>query len=106
MFFSAGTGERRAGRRESFFRRRQSRLRSRFTRAEIDELLQGRSASEMFSFRSPRFKALGSNQKKLADEDLVDLMLKEPHLIRRPVVRIDKKVYFGADSKILEQILK
>lgn len=76
-----------------------------FTRAEIDELLQGKSASEMFSFRSPGFKALGLNQKKLTDQDLVDLMLKEPRLIRRPVVRIGKKVYFGADSKMLAQIL-
>ncbi len=77
-----------------------------FTRSEIDELLQGKSASEMFSFRSPRFKALGLSQEKLADQDLVDLMLQEPRLIRRPVVRIGKKVYFGADSKMLSQILK
>jgi len=29
----------------------------------------------------------------------IDLMLKEPRLVRRPVVRIGQEVYFGADSK-------
>jgi arsenate reductase-like glutaredoxin family protein len=32
-------------------------------------------------------------------------MLKEPRLIRRPVVKIGKNVYFGADSKILKEII-
>lgn len=76
-----------------------------FTRAEIDDLLQGKSATEMFSFRSPSFKALGLDQEKLTDKDLIGLMLKEPRLIRRPAVRIGKKVYFGADSKMLAEIL-
>jgi len=77
-----------------------------FTRAEIEALLQGKSASEMFSFRSPSFKELGLNQDKLSDDDLIRLMLKEPRLIRRPVVKIGKKVYFGADTKMLSDILK
>jgi arsenate reductase-like glutaredoxin family protein len=56
-----------------------------FTRAEIEELLQGRPASEMFNFRSPSFKQLGLESSKLSDSELIDLMLKEPRLIRRPV---------------------
>ena len=76
-----------------------------FSRAEITELLQGRPASEMFSFRSPSFKALGLNQAKLTDNDLINLMLQEPRLIRRPIVKIGRKVYFGADSKLLADIL-
>ena len=77
-----------------------------FTRAEIEALLQGKPASEIFSFRSPSFKALGLDQAKLADDDLINLMLKEPRLIRRPIVKIGKKVYFGADSKVLAEILQ
>lgn len=76
-----------------------------FTRAEIDQLLQGKSASDMFSFRSPSFKALGLKQEKLTDRDLIELMLKEPRLIRRPVARVGRKVYFGADSRVLAEIL-
>jgi arsenate reductase-like glutaredoxin family protein len=76
-----------------------------FTREEIKALLQGKPASDMFSFKSPSFKALQLDQTKLKDNDLINLMLKEPRLIRRPVVRIGKNVYFGADSKILEEII-
>ena len=76
-----------------------------FTRAEIDELLQGRPASEMFNFRSPSFKQLGLERDKLTDNELIDLMLKEPRLVRRPVVRIDSNVYFGADRSVLEDLI-
>jgi arsenate reductase-like glutaredoxin family protein len=77
-----------------------------FTRAEIAALLQGKSAFDMFSFRSPSFKVLGLDQTKLNDDDLINLMLKEPRLIRRPVVKIGKAVYFGADSRVLAEIIK
>ena len=77
-----------------------------FTRAEIEALLQGQPASVMFSFRSPAFKALGLDQEKLTDDDLINLMLQEPRLIRRPVAKIGEKVYFGADSKMLADILQ
>ena len=76
-----------------------------FTRAEIDELLQGRPASEMFNFRSPSFKQLGLERDKLSDNELIDLMLKEPRLVRRPVVRIDSNVYFGADRSVLKDLI-
>ena len=76
-----------------------------FTRAEIDELLQGKPASEMFNFRIPSFKQLGLERDKLSDNELIDLMLKEPRLVRRPVVRIDGKVYFSADRSVLESLI-
>ena len=76
-----------------------------FTRAEIEALLQGQPASVMFSFRSPGFKAQGLDQEKLTDDDLIKLMLQEPRFIRRPVVKTGGKVYFGADSKMLAEIL-
>ncbi|MFO7569048.1 MAG: ArsC/Spx/MgsR family protein [Smithellaceae bacterium] len=76
-----------------------------FSRAEIEGLLKGRKAEEMFSFRSPSFKALGLARDSLSENELIDLMLQEPRLIRRPVVKIGKAVYFGADSKMLEELL-
>jgi arsenate reductase-like glutaredoxin family protein len=77
-----------------------------FSRAEIENLLQGRPPSEMFNFRSPSFKKIGVEKSALTDEDLMSLMLQEPRLIRRPVVRLGKNVYFGADSKFLAEIVK
>ena len=60
----------------------------------------------MFNFRSPSFKKIGSDRNTLSDSDLIDLMLREPRLIRRPLVRIGKAVYFGADSRVLAELLK
>jgi arsenate reductase/regulatory protein spx len=76
-----------------------------FTRPEIEELLEGRSASDMFNFKSPSFKKIGLDREKMGDEQLIDLMLKEPRLVRRPVVRIGSQVYFGANRKFLEKMI-
>jgi arsenate reductase-like glutaredoxin family protein len=59
----------------------------------------------MFNFRSPSFKQLGLDRDKLGDDELIELMLKEPRLVRRPVVRIGESVYFGADRSILETVI-
>jgi arsenate reductase-like glutaredoxin family protein len=48
---------------------------------------------------------MGLDPAKLNSDKLVDLMLQEPRLIRRPVVRINNKIYFGADSRALEKLL-
>ena len=76
-----------------------------FNREEIENLLQGKPASEMFNFRSPSFKKMGLEKNTLTDDNLMELMLKEPRLIRRPVVRIGKNVYSGASSKLLAKIV-
>jgi arsenate reductase-like glutaredoxin family protein len=59
----------------------------------------------MFNFRSPSFKKTGVDRNTLTDSEMIDLMLKEPRLIRRPVVQIGKNVHFGADSKFLAEVL-
>lgn len=76
-----------------------------FNRAEIEALLGDKPASEMFNFRSPSFKKLGLDKNKLDNEHLIGLMLEEPRLIRRPIVRIGSDVYFGADRSVLENLL-
>ena len=76
-----------------------------FTREEIESLLQDKPASEMFNYKSPSFKKLGLERDKLKDEDLIDLMLKEPRLVRRPVVRVGENVYFSADAKVLKNVI-
>jgi arsenate reductase-like glutaredoxin family protein len=60
----------------------------------------------MFNFRSPSFKKLGLESESLSNSKLIDLMLKEPRLVRRPVVRIDGKVYFSADRSVLEGLIQ
>jgi arsenate reductase-like glutaredoxin family protein len=77
-----------------------------FSRAEIEKLQWGVKPSEMFNFRSPSFKKMELERDKLTNAKLIDLMLKEPRLIRRPVVKLGKKVYFSADAKVLAQALE
>jgi arsenate reductase-like glutaredoxin family protein len=60
----------------------------------------------MFNFRSPSFKKTGMDRNNLDDSDLIELMLREPRLIRRPLVRIRDGIFFGADSKALAELLK
>ena len=76
-----------------------------FSRAEIEDLLHGKPASEMFNFISPSFKRLGLERDRLNDGELIGLMLKEPRLVRRPVVRIGDKVYYGAGKSVLERLI-
>ena len=76
-----------------------------FSRQEIENLLQGRPAKEMFNERSPSAKKLERDPAMYSDDELIDLMAAEPRLIRRPVVKIDGRVHFSADAKTLEKLL-
>jgi arsenate reductase-like glutaredoxin family protein len=75
------------------------------SRTEMDDLLKGQPASVMFNFRSPSFKKLGLKPESQGDGELIDLMLNEPRLVRRPVVKIADTVYFGADRSVLEGLI-
>jgi arsenate reductase (glutaredoxin) len=76
-----------------------------FNKDEILQLLNDKPASEMFNFKSPGFKKVGIDRNKLTDSKLIELMVTEPRLIRRPVVRFGGTVYFGADRKVLENLM-
>ncbi len=77
-----------------------------FTEAELRGLLGGRAPSDIFSWRSPSFKALGLDAGTLNDDDLVRLMLKEPRLIRRPLVRVGDELVIGTGKGWLERALE
>jgi len=68
--------------------------------------LKNQPAARMFNSRSPSVKALGINPETLSEAEMIDLMVDEPRLIKRPVVRIDETAYFGADRRVLEGLLK
>jgi arsenate reductase-like glutaredoxin family protein len=59
----------------------------------------------MFNFRSPNFKKMGLNKDELDENKMIDLMLQEPRLVRRPVLSVNGKVYFSADAKVLADII-
>lgn len=72
-----------------------------FSEAELREVLGDRSIRDVFSFRSPSFKAMGLDPDGLTDDDLIGLMLQEPRLIRRPLVRLGGELIVGANEKSL-----
>ena len=76
-----------------------------FSEDEIRGLLKGLSPVDVFSWRSPSFKALGLVADSLNEDDLFRLMLQEPRLIRRPLIQVGDKLFIGASDKGLEDAL-
>ena len=55
---------------------------------------------EIFSRRSPSLKAMGLADKELSEPEMLQLMLKEPRLVRRPLVRIGERLLVGANPGV------
>ena len=52
-------------------------------------------ADEVFSWASPSAKQYREYKEGLGVDELIDLMLAEPRLIRRPILIFDRKVILG-----------
>lgn len=76
-----------------------------FTEQEIRDLAQGVGVSQLFARRSPSLKQMGLADQELYDEKMVELMLQEPRLVRRPLVRIANRLLIGANVKAVEAAL-
>ena len=77
-----------------------------FKRNELSDLLKGKDVSYYFSWRSPSFKKLGLDKDSLSDEDLIELMLTEPRLIKRPLIRANNHVVVGSDKSALADLIQ
>ncbi len=77
-----------------------------FTEQEILDLAQGVGVPQLFARRSPSLKQMGLADKELSDREMLDLMLKEPRLVRRPLVRIANRLLIGANLKAVEAALE
>ena len=76
-----------------------------FTQQEIQELASDVGTAQIFARRSPSLKKLGLADRDLSDEQMVSLMLQEPRLVRRPLVRIGGRLLVGANIKAVEAAL-
>ena len=76
-----------------------------FSAGEIRKLAKGRTLSEMFARRSPSLAQMGLADTELSEKQILELMLKEPRLIRRPLVRIGDQLIVGANPKKVEEAL-
>lgn len=55
--------------------------------------------SELFSWKSPTARSMSLKQGSLADAKMLDLMVENPQLIRRPIIVKDGKLQLGFGSK-------
>ena len=76
-----------------------------FTESELRQLIEGRKPADVFSWNSPSFKALGRPADSLSEDEMVQLMLGEPRLIRRPLVVVNGQLVIGGSQKALEAAL-
>ena len=76
-----------------------------FTQRELQELASDVGTAQLFARRSPSLKKMGLADQDLSDEHMVSLMLQEPRLVRRPLVRIGGRLLVGANLKAVEAAL-
>jgi Spx/MgsR family transcriptional regulator len=53
----------------------------------------------LLSTRTAQYKALGLDRRQVSDAELVELMAKEPRLLRRPILVADDSVVVGYDRE-------
>ena len=79
-----------------------------FTEDELRQLIAEvgePGVSAMFASRSPSLKKMGLNPAELSDARKVSLMLEEPRLVRRPIVRLGDRLIIGASVKVITEAL-
>jgi len=76
-----------------------------FTEQEIRELAKDVGAAQIFARRSPSLKQMGLADQELTDEKMLELMLQEPRLVRRPLVNLEGQLLVGANLKTIEAAL-
>ncbi|MCH7553523.1 MAG: hypothetical protein IIC82_05975 [Chloroflexi bacterium] len=74
------------------------------TADEIRRLSGGNPVS-LIDRRKPSFRKLGLGDKALSEQEAIDLMGKEPSIIRRPIYEIDGEIIIGVDRDRLQALL-
>ena len=77
----------------------------RFTADELRALTGMVGVSAMFARRSPSLKQMGLVGEELSDDRMLELMLEEPRLVRRPLIKMDDRLLVGGSLKAIEEAL-
>ncbi len=77
-----------------------------FTAEELRNLIDGAPVSDYFSWRSPSFRKLGLKREDLSDDRMLELMVEEPRLIRRPLIMTpDNTLIVGSDKRAVADFI-
>ena len=76
-------------------------------KTKLKELIKkmGITASELIRSKEPIYKELKLDQKKLTDDQIIDLMVKHPDLIQRPIVEKGSRAILARPAERLKEIL-
>lgn len=75
------------------------------TRPELEDLFAGCNPRDFLNPKSPAFKSLGLKGKALTEKQALDLMAKEPNLIKRPLIITSHEIIAGFDRDALRKAL-
>ena len=59
----------------------------------------------MFAWKSPSSKPYRELRGKAGDDELIELMLEEPRLIRRPILTDGKNIVFGFKQGAYDELI-
>ena len=63
------------------------------------------STESIFARRSPSLQKLGLADKELSDDEMIKLMLQEPKLVRRPLLKVGNRLIVGAGSAAVAEAI-
>jgi len=76
-----------------------------FTEKELRDLIGDEPVTNILNSRNELFRARNMKQKPPSKEEAIKLMLKEPNLLRRPVIVKGKKKILGFNESEVAKIL-
>jgi arsenate reductase-like glutaredoxin family protein len=81
-------------------------FKERFTREELADVLRraGLTPREALSKRSRAYRELGLAEREVSDDELLDLMVAEPTLLRRPLLLTPEGSALGFDRKRMDAL--
>lgn len=77
------------------------------SKSKLKELLKKMSmpARELLRTKEDIYKTLGLAKKQVTDDDLIDLMVKHPDLIQRPIVEKGSKAILARPADRIKEII-
>lgn len=84
-------------------------FKARVTREELEGLMKatGLTVADILSTRSTPYRELNLAERELTDDELLDLMVQEPRLLKRPILVSGADVVVGySEGKITDLVAK
>ena len=75
------------------------------TEEEIREMAALAGIDQIFARRSPSLKQMGLAGQELSEDEMVRLMLQEPKLVRRPMIRVGDQLFVGGGAAVLDSVV-